>query len=150
MLLSLLNEIAQLGTGSVVSPAEANRCAEEIIDELAAMLNALWEDCPESSKDIYRETSEGRIVEQSKIRQPDLEHLTQKGFMKRSGAKVVSNSRFLERYLASHGDDSGSMIRLFGAPESFRSNIRALLERRLAQLPRLDTKLRRFIERAIA
>jgi len=149
LLLSLLNEIAQLGTGSVVSPAEANGCAEKIIDELSAMLNALWADCPESSKDIFRETSEGRVVEQSKIRQPDLEHLTEKGFMKRSGAKATGNSRFLERYLASQGDDSGSMIRLFGSPESFRSNIRALLERRLAQLSRLDAKLKRFIERAI-
>lgn len=149
LVLSLLNEIAQLAKAGVVEPAAVNNCAEKIIDDLSAILNSLWGDCRESSKDVFREAFEAGAIEHSKISQPDLAHLTEKGFVKRSGARVSSNCRFLEKYLAGQVNDSGSMIRLFGSAESFHSNIRPLLERRLAHLPGLDATLKRYIERGI-
>ncbi|MFZ2301327.1 MAG: hypothetical protein WAW10_05600 [Gallionella sp.] len=149
LVLSLLNEIGQSGKVGNVDPVTANQCAEKIVDDLSAMLSALWGDCPEASKDIFREISEAGVFDHSKLSQHDLAHLTEKGFMKKSGAKVTSNCRFLEKHLACQVNDSGSMIRLFGSADSFNSNIRPLLERRMAHLPKLDATLKRYIERGI-
>ena len=149
LVLSLLNVIAESGSAEAIHPVAVNQFAEKIIDETSAVLNALWSDCPELSKDIYRAIAEAGTSAHFKLSQPDLAHLTEKGFMKRSGASVVINCRFLEQYLATQVNDSGSMIRLFGSVESFHSNIRPLLERRLAHLPRLDASLKRYIERGI-
>lgn len=149
LVLSVLNQIDQKGMNGIIDPAITNQCAEGIIDDLSAILSALWDDCPEPSKDVFREIVNGGPIEQAKLGQQTLAHLAEKGFVKKAGAKVASSCRYLERHLATLDDDSGSMIRLFGSVESFRINIRPLLERRLAHLPNLDATLKRYIERGI-
>lgn len=149
LVLSVLNEIDQQGGGGAIEPTTANQCAEGIIDDLSAIVSALWDDCPESSKDVFRGTIDAGFVEHAKLSQQTLAHLIEKGFVKKAGARVTSSCRYLEKYLAAQVNDSGSMIRLFGSVESFRANIRPLLERRLAHLPNLDATLKRYIERGI-
>jgi hypothetical protein len=55
----------------------------------------------------------------------------------------------LEKHLKGASPDAGSLARLFGTWEDYKSNIRSLLERRLAHISRFDERLHRLVARAI-
>jgi len=71
---------------------------------------------------LFHELVPGGAIDESKCGHSDLAPLIEKGFVKKSGSKIQSNCRFLERYIAHHLADVGSMVRLSGTPESFTRN----------------------------
>lgn len=97
----------------------------------------------------HHELAASGSVDAVKCGYADLTHLTEKGFAKTFGEKVESNCRLLERFIANHVADVGSVLRLFGTPEAFRANARQLLERRVSHLDGADPTLIRFLARGL-
>jgi hypothetical protein len=145
LLLGVLNAIHRDSPGGSVDSAALNRIAEAASHDSDALLGSMWSDCPQSSKDLFHGLLTAGSVDAAKCSYSDLSPLIEKGFAKKIGSKVHSNCRFLERFIANHVPDVGSMLRLFGTPEAFRANARQILERRLSHLSNPDTTLARFL-----
>lgn len=148
LLLSVLNAIALKRTGTI-DAAEVNHIAESLGDDVAATLTTLWSDCPESSKDLFKELVAAKGVNGVKVNHSELSPLLERGFAKKVGSKVVSACRLLERYIGGAPEEMGSMRRLFGSPAQFEANARPFLERRLDSLENVDSLLKRYLNRAI-
>lgn len=149
LVLSLLNALHLKDAKGTVDAGAVNACADRMNDDLSGLIGKLWNDCPASSKDLYRGAIEAKGIEMPNYNHPDLAYLKERGFTRYIGGKVLSNCRFLEKHLLGHSDETGSMSRMFGTVENYFINSRPLLERRLAHIKRLDLTLRRFIERGI-
>jgi hypothetical protein len=149
LLLELLNAINTDAAGAAVDGEAVNRIAEGVAESLDALLAALWSDCAQSSKDLFHALVESGPIDQSKCGHSDISALVEKGFAKRSSSKCQSSCRFLEKFIAKHVSDLGSIVRLFGSEEAFRSNARPVLEKRLSHMRKLDANLRRYLDRGI-
>lgn len=121
--------------GGSVDGAAVNRIAETTTGSLDGFLSALWTDCPQSSKDLFHGLVSAGVLDQAKCGHSDLEPLAEKGFVKQSGSKIQSGCRLLDRFVAHHKEDVGSMVRLFGNEEAFKQNARPLFQKGSAGIP---------------
>ncbi len=147
--LKLLNRIMEIGAGGEIDNHAVNAAAKDVLDGITSMLCDLWNDCPGTAKDCYRHLMNCGEISSTDIGRSERAMLEEKGFIRVSGNRVVTGSRLLAHYVKNISGDSGSMVRLFGSQDAYRSNIRSLLEHRLAQLDTLDATLRRFLQRSI-
>ncbi len=147
--LTLINYLIESGVSGEIDNIVVNKAAEATVDRLSSVLQYLWSDCPETAKDLYRYLAEYGEIATSDIGKSERVHLEEKGFIKLSGSKLIKGCRYIEQYLKTSSDDSGSMKHLFGNEKVYRNNIRSLLEHRLGQLTSLDNTLLRFIYRSI-
>jgi hypothetical protein len=149
LFLTLLNAINEERHDGSVDGAAVKIIAETVAGSLDPFIDALWADCPQSSRDLFHEIVSGGAIKQANCSHLDLVPLLEKGFVKKSGTDIQSSCRFLDRYMAHHAADVGSMVRLFGSAESFRRSVRPILERRLSHLDNVDPTLKRYLARSI-
>ena len=147
--LALLNHIIESGAAGEIDNQVVNDAAGTAFDGVSSILHYLWNDCPETAKNLYRHLVEHNEIATSDVGISERMQLTEIGFIKVSGGKVFKGCRLLEHHVKSLGEDAGSMVRLFGPWEEYRGNIRGLLELRLNQLTSLDASLRRYLQRSI-
>ena len=147
--LALLNHIMENGATGEIDNQVVNEAAGAALDGASSILHYLWNDCPETAKNLYRHLVEHSEIAVSGVGNSERALLAEKGFIKVSGSRISKGCRFLEQHIKSLGEDAGSMVRLFGPRKEYRGNIRGLLELRLCQLTLLDANLRRFIQRSI-
>lgn len=147
--LALLNRIIQNGTLGEVDNQTVNEAAKTVLDEVTNIIHYLWNDCPETAKDIYRHLIKHGESVTAGMGYDERSHLVEKGFIKISANKMLPCCRFLESFIKSQGNDSSSIARLFSSWDDYRGNIRGLLELRLNQLTSLDASLRRYLQRSI-
>ncbi|KJR98715.1 MAG: hypothetical protein VR65_19570 [Desulfobulbaceae bacterium BRH_c16a] len=147
--LALLNHIMESGATGEIDNQMVNDAAGIALDGVSSILHYLWNDCPETAKNLYRHLVEHNEIAASDVGISERTQLVEKGFIKVAGGRVSKGCRFLEQHIKSLGEDAGSMVRLFGPWEEYRGNIRGLLELRLNQLTSLDASLRRYLQRSI-
>ena len=147
--LALLNCIIKSGASGEIDNQVVNDAAVTALETVSSILSYLWNDCSETAKNLYRHLVEHGEIPISDVGNSERMQLAEKGFIKLSGNKIAKGCRLLEQYIKILGNDSGSMVRLFGPWEAYRGNIRGLLELRLGQLTSLDSTLHRFIQRSI-
>jgi len=148
LFLEVLNTVLNNKRPGVISPADINKLAESSLDSLSAVLGDLWEDCSLSAQDLYTVLVDRRSVPITETAHERSE-LTQKGFAILSANSLKVSCRLLERHIQGAGPDAGSMARLFGDEEKYKSNIADLLRRRLAHVGVVDQQLHRYVEIAI-
>ncbi|MDY0042688.1 MAG: hypothetical protein RBS57_20445 [Desulforhabdus sp.] len=147
--LALLNHIIESGAAGEIDNQVVNDAAGAALDRVSSILHYLWNDCPETAKNLYRHLVEHYEIPTSDVGISERTQMAEKGFIKVLGGKVLKGCRFLEQHIRGLGEDAGSMVRLFGPWEEYRGNIRGLLELRLNQLTSLDASLCRYLQRSI-
>lgn len=147
--LALINELIKSGLDNEIDNQMINTAAQKALEGIDGILQFIWNDCPETAKNLFRHLVQHGELAVSGIGKAEKMHLEEKGIIKIVGSKAVKGCRLLEHYVKGLGEDSGSMVRLFGNWEDYRRNIRSLLELRLGQIPSLDPTLQRFIQRGI-
>jgi hypothetical protein len=112
-------------------------------------LDALWEDCTTSSRDLFRLVNEQSSVPRADVPAGDAEVLLERGFIQVSGNKLQRPNRLLARLLSELPNDATAMARLFATAPAYEANMRGALERRIAQIDGLDSKLSRYLTRGV-
>jgi hypothetical protein len=149
LFLEVLNQVVVETPSGSVDNKDINRVVGRATERLAGVISSLWEDCTAGAQDVYFHLVERGDLLLSEVGKDEQRCLTEKGFARQSGNKLIRSCRMLQEYIQSRKPDAGSMVRLFGTREDYRSNIRSLLERRLAQISQFDDRLRRLVARAI-
>jgi hypothetical protein len=149
--LSLLNSLIEAHPANNVSNDTVNNGALNVAkgDSISGILNELWGDCAESAKTNFRHLCKENHIKLNTLDKSDQISLGEKGLIEVSGNNAALSCRFLKNHIKNTGEDTGSIERLFGEWHNYESNIRSLLELRLAQIIGLDIQLQRYIERAI-
>ncbi|HYN36295.1 MAG TPA: hypothetical protein VEV82_04900 [Actinomycetota bacterium] len=134
--------------GVTLSKPNVDDTAEVTAEERRELLAALWEDCPIDlqSNLAALADSDMSLSEVPDYRRRDLQL---RGFARLSGSKLRSSCRLMIRYAKQQAGGVAELRRLFGDAERFESNIRSLLELRLAQVRGADPQLLSYVERGI-
>ncbi|MEW6663774.1 MAG: hypothetical protein AB1512_00965 [Thermodesulfobacteriota bacterium] len=149
LFLELLNQIlADIPSGKVDNEA-VNHAGVKATETLSGVISDMWEDCPAPAKDMYFRLLSCRDVLLADVGRNARNCLIEKCFARQSGNKLVASCRLLQQHLQGAKSEAGSMARLFGTWGDYKTNIRSLLERRLAHISRFDARLHRLVERAI-
>ncbi len=147
--LGLLNQITIDRPDGSIDNECVNSVALKAVESLSPLISALWDDCPAQAKDVYAHLIERGELKYNDIGKDERNCLTEKGFARQVSNKLTATCRMLQEHIRGAEQDSGSMARLFSTWEDYKANIRGLLERRLAQIPRFDERLYHYADLAI-
>lgn len=108
-------------------------------------LEALWRDCPDPVRgDVVRLATADEAITDGNRR----EFLIENGIAMPSGGKMRLSNGLMKEFAKARGSDVTDVRRLFDGAEAFNSNIRSVLELRLASVQGGDPELRRLASRA--
>jgi hypothetical protein len=105
-------------------------------------------DCPEESRGDIVQLVGGGEMSSADLPSERRRYLLERGIATDSGQKVRLANRFIERLAGARKNDVSSARRLFERPEDFVTNIRTVLELRLAQVQGGDPELMKLVKRA--
>lgn len=149
LFLGILNQIVEdIPRGSVDNKA-INEAAEKTTDSLQVIIEGMWQDCPENTKNLYRHLLEQKEIVFEKTSKVERNSLLEMSFAKKEGNRLISCCRHLEKHIQEEMNEFGSLARLFGAWDNYKSNVRSLLQMRLSHIPRFDADLFYLVERSV-
>lgn len=149
VLLELLNRLA---AGDYSAPIDNNSVVESatgMIQDVRTWFRSIWNECPRDAQEAYKELLETGEATVQSIGSDATEALTCRGFAVVNRNKVKPSCHLLRDHLSNTSGDSGSIARLFNAPDDFRSNIGDVLRIRLEQIPPFDNDLQRWVGQSI-
>ena len=144
----LLGKIAEKVPPGTVSNQQVNEGAVPD-DQCCGIIDDIWQDCPAPAADLYCHLVETGSQKISDVPKPEKAALLDLGFARQDGPLLVHTCRLMENHVGSAGPEFGALARLFGSWEGYAANIRGILERRIAQIPRFDDRLFRMVEQGI-
>lgn len=149
LMLEVLNALISSGRHGDVSLEAMRTGCEEAYAVSRDRLDALWEDCSSSSRDLFHLVSGESSVPRAEVSSADAELLHERGFVFLSSNKLQRPNRLLARLLSEMPNEAGTMARLFGSTDAYEANMRGVLERRIAQVKDLDPTLSRYLARGV-
>ncbi|MGK7902318.1 MAG: hypothetical protein AB4352_13060 [Hormoscilla sp.] len=139
---------SQVESGATVSKQQVDATANQVLDRYRTILDELWDDCSvEVQSDLIDLAKQDLPL--SQIPPDRCKILEERGYGSSSGSKLRASCRFIQEYAAQQGSQVNDLRRLFGNIQSYKKNVRSLLELRLAQIQNADPELQRRIRRAI-
>lgn len=149
LVLEVLNALISSGLHGDVGLEAMRAGCEEAYQVSRDRLDALWEDCSASSRELFRLVNGEQSVLRAEVPAADAEVLLERGFVHLSGNRLQRPNRLLARLLSERPNDATAMARLFGSAEAYTANMRGVLGRRISQLKSLDAKLARYLTRGV-
>lgn len=147
MFLSLLNTLAASGKFSF-SNNDVCEAAKIVSQQLSDYMDKAWDECPATVKGVLLELVEKGELDTS-VGKEDLKYLEANGFSVQIGKKIRSACRLFSDHVKGEKPDAGTVSRLFGTWESYRNEIRSVLELRLNQIPVISLRLHRLVKRCV-
>ena len=120
-----------------------------MVGDARSWLRSIWNECPEIAKEAYQALLQNGEVNVQDLGSQTTALLKARGFTTVHKSKAKPCCYMIREHLKSILGDSGSLARLFKAPDDFRSNIGDVLRIRLEQTPQVDRDLQRWIGHSI-
>lgn len=131
-----------------ISKSEVDRVAAQLADEQSSITEGLWHDCPADIQGDLVELAD-RDIPLSEIPERRRRLMEERGLVAASGNQLRFSCRLMQYHARKRGEGVANMRRLFGNPERYNENIRALLELRFAQIKDADADLAGYVEKAV-
>ena len=147
---ALLQELWEQHRGAHLSKPEIDQTADAILKDRREILAELWDDCDgELRADLG--TLAGGDMPLSDLSADRRHALESRGFGRVSRKRLRGSCRLIQRYTEEQAPALADLKRLFGTGHGFKTQIRSLMELRLAQVtnPGVDEDLRRFVSNAV-
>jgi len=133
---------------SQVTKSDVDRVAGQLAEEQSSITEGLWQDCPADIQGDLVELAD-RDIPLSEIPESRRRAMEERGLAAASGNQLWFSCRLMQHHARKRGQGVANMRRLFGSPERYDENIRALLELRFAQIKGGDAEVAGYIEKAI-
>ncbi|XAG70067.1 ATP-binding protein [bacterium 19CA06SA08-2] len=147
LMLGVLNAICEMAEQGPISAEQVRTASSNAFSALRDKIDALWLDCSPQSQDLLRRVLDERCVSRTGMATEHVEILIERGFLHSATNKLQRPSSLLREYLEDQPHEGNSTLRLFGTPDEYMKNFKAVLERRLGHLCGIDPALRRYLER---
>jgi len=148
VLLEVLNTLQNMG-GKKIDSSDVVNASDAAFQVLHTTIESMWRDCPTSAKELMRRVLDNGPINRGGVALDDVNDLVERGFVQLSANRLQRPNRLLSAYLRNLPADGSSLSRLFGSPDSYRQNMKAVLELRLAHAVDMDAALRRYLLRGI-
>lgn len=145
----LLNQVFAGNPPGAITPNSVNDAARNPDDKCSGILDHLWSDCSAPTADLYRHIVEAGQLDYGGLPKQERVALIDVGLIVQHNGKAGSACRLMETHIGGTNPEFGALARMFGSWDSYRANIRGILERRIAQIPHFDETLFHMVERAI-
>ena len=149
LLLELLNRLAGGDYSSPVANDSVVAAANGMIQDVRRWLRAIWVECPQEAQEAYQALVRNGEMTIQAIGSNAKDALRARGFAHVHRNKARPRCHLMREYLNSTSGDSGSLARLFNAPDDYRSNIGEVLRIRLEQIRAFDNDLQRWVGQSI-
>lgn len=148
-LLEMLNVLEEDGrSGEITAPDVVSACDKALL-MLNGSIEKLWGECLPSSQDLLRRVLDEQTVSRAGVAGADVDALTERGFVHQTGNKLQRPSRLLAKFLSERPDEGNALVRLFSTSDDYLKNLKGVMARRIAQIPEIDSNLKRKLERAV-
>jgi hypothetical protein len=147
--LEVLNSLLANGVDGEVDAQRMREACDLAYLALRDRIGLLWSDCPPSAQDLLHRICEVGSVSRGEAPAADGDTLMERGFVHSTANKLQRTSGLLLRYLKEQPHDGNAFARLFGSPDAFQKNFKAVLERRIAHLDRIDAILHRYLRQGL-
>ena len=144
---SLLNALVESGKQEF-NNQDVCEVAKLVSQQLSDHMDKAWDECPATVKGVLL-----NLVEKGELNdgvgKDDLKYLEGNGFSVQTGKKIRATCRLFTDHVRGEVPDAGTLGRLFGTWESYRNEIRNVLELRLNQIPIMSARLHRLVKRCV-
>ena len=147
LLLSTLNRLGEMGATEFTND-HVNEAAKHVSDELQDFLGRLWESFDTDARKVFYGLSEGE-VDNDLIGKPESKFLLAGGFASKDGKKHSSTCRLLSEHVEGTKAGASAVGQLFGKWESYRNEIRTILELRIKQIDMTSARLHRLVTKCL-
>ena len=145
----LMNRIGESTPSGPVTSSVVNSAAQQISDQQTDILDMIWNDMSAPAGDLYQSLIESSNQDFSKLPKAERSMLMQAGLIQNADGVASSACRLMQQQVGGSNPDFGALSRMFGNWDSYKDNMRGILERRMTQFARFDEPLFHMIERAI-
>ena len=147
---ALLRRLWESHGGSRISKPQIDQAAEFLLQEQWGLLDELWADCDVALRSDLSELFDADIP-LADMTAGRCRAVTNRGFGRELKTRMRGSCRLIQRYAGEKAPAVVDLTRLFGTARGFESNIRSLLELRLAQVdgPNVDRDLRESVSNAV-
>jgi hypothetical protein len=145
----LFNAVASDHPAGAIALRAIIDAAEKPDEKCDGILDSLWSDCSAPAKDLYQSIAEAGQRRFSELPKPERAALIDFGLIAQKDGKATSVCKLIQNHVNGGNAQDGAMARMFGTWDTYTANIRGILERRLAQVPRFGSDLFHMVERAI-
>jgi hypothetical protein len=145
----ILNRISEGNPEGAITNGSVNDAGRDPDDKCSGILDYLWSDCSAPAADLYRHILETGQLDYGGLPKQERVALIDVGLIVQHNGKAGSACRLMETHIGGTNPEFGALARMFGSWDSYKANIRGILERRIAQIPRFDETLTHMVQRAI-
>ncbi|WP_278471768.1 AAA-like domain-containing protein [Gimesia maris] len=150
LLLSILNSLVAQEENREFDNNQVNEAAEKVADELSEYLEKLWKKCSTATKNAFHmiiESDSG--VDKKRIGKEEARHLVSRGFALHDNGMIKPSCRMFEQHAHGSKPDTSTLERMFGTWDTYRNEIRSILELRIKQIRPVDAGLHRLVTRCL-
>jgi hypothetical protein len=144
----LLGRLREVVGDKSATKLQVDEAAESLLSRASGRLDSLWIDCPEESRADVIQLLRGEVPA-GDLPNERINCLVDRGIAVEVGKKLRLVNRFIERLASARKSDVGGAKKLFERPEDFATNIRTVLELRLAHVQGGDAELRKLVRRCL-
>ena len=147
---ALLRTLWESHGGSRIPKPHVDQAAEVLLRDQSGLLDELWSDCDIALRSELGELAGGDIP-LADLTSARRRVVTDRGFGRELKTRMRGSCRLMQRYAEEQAPAVADLTRLVGTAPGFESNIRTLLELRLAQVagPNVDRDLRESVSNAV-
>lgn len=146
---ALLNRVIVDVPSGRVTNEHVNKVAKQSDEQLTDILDFIYSDLSAPAADLFRHLMHDGNFPFASASKTERSQLIEMGLAKLTDSKLEACCRLLVQHVSASGQSVGLLGRLFSSTEAYQANIREVLEWRIRQLPRFDTRLFHLVEQGI-
>ena len=149
LVVRLLARLKETGVAAaLVGKEEVDEAADTLLASRSAGVQSLWLDCAQEMRGDIVQLLRGELPA-ADVPADRLRLLVGLGIATKRGTKLRLTNRFVEKLATDRHTDVSGARQLFEQPTDFTTNIRTVLELRIAQVSGADRVLAQVVQRAI-
>ena len=150
LLLSILNSLAAGDARGELNNDHVNEAASRVAAELSDYLDKLWSACSAATKNaFYLVVESDNGADKDRIGKEEARYLVARGLAVREGGKIKPSCRMFLQHVHGSKPDTSTLERMFGKWDTYRNEIRSILELRIKQIRPVNARLHRLVTRCL-
>lgn len=150
LLLSILNSLAAGDARGELNNDHVNQAASSLAADLSDYLDKLWNACSAATKNAFHlvvESAGG--ADRDRIGKEEARYLVARGLAVCEGGKIKPSCRMFQQHVQGSKPDTSTLERMFGTWDTYRNEIRSILELRIKQIRTVNARLHRLVTRCL-
>jgi hypothetical protein len=145
--LLVINQLLAMSLNQVNNINVSEAANAILANSASGILEDLWNDWSEETKEVFLHLIDKNEIPISSVPKQERIDLTEAGFGKQSGNKILKNCRLMENHIKDQREDIDSVARLYKENDNYQKNIKSVLIHRFNQVKNNNPHLNILIKK---